>query len=120
MGAANALGSFPGEASEKALLVALGDGEVQVRWNAALSLAEHGRREGIQHLLEMTDRRNLVFFRGREVEELRERTLVSAVRALGRLGVRESLPRIEELARSDPNPRVQDAALRAARDLAPK
>ncbi|HET6204486.1 MAG TPA: HEAT repeat domain-containing protein [Planctomycetota bacterium] len=117
MGAANALGSLPGEESVAALLAGLRDGEVQVRWNAALALAAHGRREGVPHLLEMLERANLSFFTGPRVEDLREEAVVSAIRALARLRVAEAAPRIEALARSDPNPRVQNEALRAQREL---
>ncbi|HKB17319.1 MAG TPA: HEAT repeat domain-containing protein, partial [Planctomycetota bacterium] len=78
MGAANALGSLPGEEAAASLVAALRDSDVQVRWNAALSLAAVDRREGIPQLLEMLDRENLSFFTGPRAEDLREEAIVSA------------------------------------------
>jgi HEAT repeat protein len=117
MAAANALGSLPGEESVEALDAALADPELWVRRNAALSLSAHRRGErAVPHLLEMLDPSNLSFLRDPD-GELRRQALKSAIEALAGLGELSAVPLLEGLAKSDPDPRVQNAALKALEEL---
>jgi len=52
-----ALGALPGDAQIDTLRTALQDSTPDVRWNAAVALARHGRSEGAAVLHEMLDRR---------------------------------------------------------------
>src|SRR5712671_5617911 len=51
-----ALGALPGDTQIDTLRTALQDETADVRWNAAVALARHGRSEGVTVLLEMIDR----------------------------------------------------------------
>src|SRR5262249_11954005 len=51
-----ALGALPGDAQDETLRTALEDPVADVRWNAAVALARHGKLEGVPVLRQMLDR----------------------------------------------------------------
>ena len=51
-----ALGALPGDAQAVTLRTALQDSTADVRWNAAVGLARHGRSEGLPVIKQMMDR----------------------------------------------------------------
>src|SRR5205807_497319 len=51
-----ALGALPGDGQLLTLRTALQDPAADVRWNAAVALARHGRNEGVPVLQQMLDR----------------------------------------------------------------
>jgi HEAT repeat protein len=115
----HSLGRLPGEASVAALREALADEAWLVRCNASIALTFHGLDDGKEYLLELLEREKLRSLREGAFrrEEDQEKAVVEGVRALASIGAREAIPRLERLAEEDPNPRVQDAALRALEEL---
>ena len=110
--AAHLLGSLDRERSKSGLRAALSDPVDDVKWNAALSLAKLGDSAGID-ILEMMLDRNYLSGHEQMDETLKERTIKSAVYAIGTLqveGLKETLTALKD---SDPNMKVRQAAIDA-------
>lgn len=114
------LGALPGDAQVPALAVALGDSTPDVRWNAAVALARHGRREGVPVLRQMLDRAYLERTvtepadPTREIDRVSE-IMISGLRALAALGDPDGRPTVERLSREDRSLKVRQAAIEALR-----
>jgi len=117
-----ALGALPGETQSDTLQTALQDDQPDVRWNAAVALARHGKTEGIPVLREMLDRPFLEQTVKREAGQYEDEdpvaeVLISGVRAAAALndpGLRTS---IEALSRDDRSMKVRQAALEALQTM---
>ena len=112
-----ALGVLPDDDGHTTLRAALGDPVPDVRWNAAVALARHGDPRSAGVLARMIDRdrvAGLVAASETRVDPAGE-VMISGLRALAGLGspvVDEDLRSVvAALAESDPNVRVQNAAL---------
>ncbi len=117
-----ALGALPGETQLDTLDTALRDDAPDVRWNAAVALARHGRAEGVPVIREMLDRDFLEQTIAREPRQYDDEdpvaeVLISGVRAAAALGHDSLRPRVEALSRDDRNMRVRQAALEALRTM---
>ena len=113
-----ALGALPGDAQTETLQRALEDDAVDVRWNAAVGLARHGRREGVPVLRQMLDRAHVEQVVTREVREYAEQdpvsdVMISGVRAAAVLDDPSLRAAMAELGRSDKSLKVRQAALEA-------
>jgi HEAT repeat protein len=98
--AAQTLGYFGKYADEAALLEALGDGNAYVRQQAAVALGTLGRASSLDALIRATSD---------EVVSVR----VAAVDSLGLIGGERARKRLAEVARSDPDAAVVEAARRS-------
>jgi HEAT repeat protein len=115
--AAIGLQKHPGEETVAALRGALGDPELEVRANAAISLATLGDPSGGAVLIDLLDPELYAGEHGRHKERFARARLVTesrrqAVEALGRLHRPEDRGRIEALAAGDPDLTVREAAMR--------
>ncbi len=111
--AAYVLGQLGDPAAIPRLKVLSEDRVADVRWNAAIALAELGDSSGLPVLRSMIDREALA--RQAQISsDQAEAAMVNALKALTLLKDTGTLPAIEKLAKEDPNLRVRDAARRAA------
>ena len=94
------------------LQVALNDPAADVRWNAAMALAQMKDAAGAEILLELTDRSYLLQFGEISAEE-RDNVIVNAVKSLGMLKLEGARGHLASLSESDPSLTVRDAALEA-------
>jgi HEAT repeat protein len=113
--AAAALQAYPGEATRAALADLLGEGSVQLRLQAALSLAELGDPAGEAVLTEMCAVAPYEEERARHRERWTEAELISlsrrkALRALADIGRAPARERLEELASGDADPNIREIA----------
>lgn len=94
----------------------LDDAVVDVGWNAALSLANLGSDLGVPVLYQMLDR--TLTARIPDITPAQaEEAMISALRALATLEVREARDLIDRLAADDPSLRVRQAAIEALRAI---
>lgn len=115
-----ALGALPGGADGATLRTALKDMAPDVRWNAAVALARHGRSDGVPVLQQMLDRSFVESTVKRDVSQYGDQdpvadVMINGVRAAAALkdaGLRRS---IEALSQQDPSMKVRQAALDALR-----
>ena len=116
--AAGALQKVPGEATLEALRGLLDEASLELRGQAAISLASLGDASGAEVLRELVRRETYGSdelaqagkFQGeRSVHEAR----LEGVRGLGRLGLSEDRALLEGLAADDPDHAVREAAMRA-------
>ncbi len=121
--AIGALQSMPGEATLAALRGLLEDGDLELRGQAAVSLARLGDPAGAAVLRELID--PATYELDRKLDEARwaRAQEVSAARrtatlGLGGLGREEDRAFLRELAEEDADPEVREAALRALRAVA--
>jgi HEAT repeat protein len=117
-----ALGALPGETQLPTLETALTDAAPDVRWNAALAMARHGRSEGVPVIREMLDRPFLEQTVTRDARQYDDddpvaEVLISGVRAAAALGDSGLKAKIEELSRDDRSMKVRQAALEALRTM---
>ena len=117
--AAGILQRFPGPASVQALERLLADPSLELRGQAAISLAQLGEASGAHVLVEMLSKESYAKARAASPKKYaRERTVqdsrVAALQALARLGRPQDLPLLESLGQSDPDLAVREAALRAS------
>jgi HEAT repeat protein len=124
-----ALGGLPGDAQIATLRTALQDSAVDVRWNAAVALARHDRREGVDVLKQMLDRtyveqvlRNEAIKSERTFSQNDDRdpiadVMISGLRAAARLKDSSLRPSIEGLSQQDRSLRVRQAALEALKAI---
>jgi HEAT repeat protein len=115
--AAYVLGKIGDRRAIPRLTAMTADHVADVRWNAAIALAELHDGGGKEVLRSMLDRRALA----RQAETLRpsqvEEAMINAAKAEAVLGDEQARPILEELARGDESLRVRDAARRAAEAL---
>jgi len=116
--AAAALQGIPGETSRNALLGLLDDGSLELRGQAAISLARLGDPSGASVLRELLDAASYAaahaadprkFATERSVHDAR----LEAVRALARLDRAEDRDLLRELSKSEGDPAVREAAMLA-------
>jgi hypothetical protein len=113
-----ALGALPGDAQVVTLRTALQDSAPDVRWNAAVALARHDRRDGIPVIREMLDR---TFVEQKVTVEGRQHAdgdpvadvLISGLRAAAALKEESLRSSIETLSQQDRSVKVRQAALEA-------
>jgi len=113
-----ALGALPGETQIDTLRTALQDTTADVRWNAAVALARHGRSEGAAVLHEMVDRAYVEKTVKREVRQDEDQdpiadVMISGIRAGAAIKDPSIKPAIEKLSQQDRSMKVRQAALDA-------
>ena len=112
-----ALGALPLDAQAATLRNALDDTAPDVRWNAAVALARHGRSDGLPVLRQMLDReyveRNVTRTPDLDAElDPVAEVMVSGLQAVGALKTPDLHATVAELSRSDASLRVREMALR--------
>jgi hypothetical protein len=117
-----ALGALPGEAQITTLRTALQDSAADVRWNAAVALARHGRSEGVPVLKQMLDRSYVEQAVRREVNQAEDRdpvadVMISGLRAAASLKDASLRPSIEGLSQQDRSMKVRQAAIEALKAM---
>jgi HEAT repeat protein len=115
-----ALGALPGDTQVDTLRAALQDETPDVRWNAAVALARHGRSEGASVLHQMLDRAYVERTVKREVRQDSDQdpiadVMISGIRAGAALKDASLKPTIEALSQQDRSMRVRQAAFEALR-----
>ena len=113
-----ALGALPGDQQVTTLRTALQDPAADVRWNAAVALARHGRDEGVPVLRTMLDRHYVEQTVKREVRQDDDRdpvaeVMISGLRAAATLKADALREPIQNLSREDRSMKVRQAALEA-------
>ena len=113
-----ALGALPGELQADTLRAALNDSTVDVRWNAAVGLARHGRHDGISVLKQMLDRGYVEQVVRRQVRQDEDQdpiadVMISGLRAAATLKDDALRPEVTNLSQQDPSMKVRQAALEA-------
>ena len=119
-----ALGALPVDAQAATLRNALDDTVPDVRWNAAVALARHGRSDGMTVLRRMLDRdyveRNVSRMPDLDAQlDPVAEVIVSGLQAVGALGAPELRETVAELSRGDASLRVREMALRTLEFLDP-
>jgi HEAT repeat protein len=117
-----ALGALPGETQVDTLRTALEDSAADVRWNAAVALARHGRSEGVPVLRQMLDRSYVEQVVKREVDQSGDLdpiadVMISGLRAAAVLKDTTLRSSIEGLSQQDRSLRVRQAALEALKAI---
>jgi HEAT repeat protein len=113
-----ALGALPGDTQIDTLRTALQDSTPDVRWNAAVALARHGRNEGATVLHEMIDRAYVERTVKRDVRQDEDQdpiadVMISGIRAGAAIKDPLIKPAIETLSQHDRSMKVRQAALDA-------
>jgi len=117
-----ALGALPGEAQMSTLQAALEDPAPDVRWNAAVALARHGKADGLQVIRQMLDRPYVEGAVKRDVapnvdaDPVAE-VMISGVRAAAVLRDAGLKATLEGLSRDDRSLKVRQAAIEALKQL---
>ena len=110
--AVHALGVFRSEEATAALERALGDPTDDVRWNAAVALARHGRPVAVPVLEQMLDREQLARSEAVTPDQTEE-ILLEAIAGVAFLPDARLAARLAELGENDPSLRVRAAARRS-------
>jgi HEAT repeat protein len=113
-----ALGALPGDTQVDTLRTALQDETPDVRWNAAVALARHGRSEGASVLHQMLDRAYVERTVKREVRQDNDQdpiadVMISGIRAGAAIKDASLRPAIETLSQQDRSMKVRQAAFEA-------
>jgi len=113
-----ALGALPGDAQIGTLRTALQDSTPDVRWNAAIALARHGRSDGAPVLREMIDRAYVERTVKRDVRQDEDQdpiadVMISGIRAGAAIKDPSLKPEIETLSQQDRSMKVRQAAIEA-------
>ena len=113
-----ALGALPGDTQIDTLRTALKDSTPDVRWNAAVALARHGRSEGAAVLHQMLDRAYVERTVKRDVRQDEDLdpiadVMISGIRAGAAIKDAALKPAIETLSQQDRSMKVRQAALEA-------
>ena len=113
-----ALGALPGDAQVDTLRTALQDAVADVRWNAAVALARHGRHEGVATLKQMLDRQYVEQTVKRDVrqdsdEDPVAEVMISGLRAAAALKDDALRPAVANLSQQDKSLKVRQAAIEA-------
>ena len=112
--AAYVLGALDDPDAVGPLEVALNDSSVQVRGNAAVSLARLGSDAGVAELLRMIDRDYLVSTGELDLQQQQD-AMIAAIRAFAMIGTDNARGELTDVHDNDPDLRVREAA-RAALD----
>jgi HEAT repeat protein len=117
-----ALGALPGEDQVPTLQSALVDEAADVRWNAAIALARHGRHDGAGVIRQMLDRQYVEQTVRREVRQDTDQdpiadVMISGLRAAAALKDETLRPSIEKLSEGDRSMKVRQAALETLKAL---
>lgn len=117
-----ALGALPGDAQVMTLRAALQDSAADVRWNAAVALARHGSREGVQVIRQMLDRQSVEQVVKRDVRQDADQdpiadVMISGLRAAAALKDETLRAPIANLSRQDRSMKVRQAALEALKAM---
>ena len=117
-----ALGALPGDSQLGTLKTALQDTAPDVRWNAALALARHGRLEAVPVLGQMLDRAFVEKTVTRDVRQDEDRdpvadVMISGLRGAAALKADALRASIQNLSRADRSLRVRQAALEALKEM---
>jgi HEAT repeat protein len=117
-----ALGALPGDEQILTLRTALQDSAVDVRWNAAVALARHGRHEGVAVLGQMLDRSYLEQTIKRDVRQDGDQdpiadVMISGLRAAAALKDETLKPSVASLSQQDRSMRVRQAAIDALKAM---
>jgi HEAT repeat protein len=113
-----ALGALPGDTQLVTLRTALEDSTVDVRWNAAIALARHGRSDGVPVLRQMLDRAYVERVVKRTVREDLDQdpiadVMISSLRAVASLKDPTLKGSVATLSQQDRSLKVRQAALEA-------
>ena len=113
-----ALGALPGDTQIDTLRTALQDSTPDVRWNAAVALARHGRGEGVTVIQQMLDRTYVERTVKRDVRQDDDQdpiadVMISGIRAGAALKEGSLKPAIETLSQRDRSMKVRQAAFEA-------
>ena len=113
-----ALGALPGDTQVDTLRTALQDTTPDVRWNAAVALARHGRSEGATVIHEMIDRAYVEKTVKRDVRQDEDQdpiadVMISGIRAGAAIKDPSLKPAIQTLSQQDRSMKVRQAALEA-------
>jgi hypothetical protein len=113
-----ALGALPGDRQIDTLRTALQDSTADVRWNAAVALARHGRSEGAAVLQQMLDRAYVERAVKRDVRQDEDQdpiadVMISGIRAGAAIKDASLKPAIETLSQQDRSMKVRQAAIAA-------
>jgi len=103
------LGMTPTGTGKEDLVKALRDPVEEVRWNAALALGRKGDASGKEILVQLLDRSYLAKFPSMEEGE-KTSTMLNAMRALKYLKIMGLNDKLQDLASSDPDARIREAA----------
>ena len=119
------LGAIPAGSHSSVLETALADVANDVRWNAAVALARHGRAEGVSVIREMLDREHLTQSVEGNVQADVDTdpvggVMISGLQAVAVLQESSLRGRVEEISLSDRSMRVRQAALDALKVLGDK
>jgi HEAT repeat protein len=117
-----ALGALPGDGQLETLRTALQDAEPDVRWNAAVALARHGRREGAGVIRQMLDRSYVEQTVKRDVRQDGDvdpiaEVMISGLRAAASLKDGTLREPIAALSQQDRSMKVRQAALEALKAI---
>ena len=113
-----ALGALPGGAQLATLRTALEDAAPDVRWNAAVALARHGRHEGVPVLRQMLDRAYVEQVVKRDVRQDDDQdpiadVMISGLRAAATLKDEALKAPVTVLSQQDRSMKVRQAAIEA-------
>lgn len=117
-----ALGALPGDGQIDVLRTALQDSTADVRWNAAVALARHGRREGETVVRQMLDRPYVEHAVTREVRQDADQdpvadVMISGLRAAAVLKDEGLKPTVTALSQQDKSMKVREAAIEALKQI---
>ncbi len=113
-----ALGALPGDAQLDTLRTALQDAAADVRWNAAVALARHGRHDGVAVVQQMLDRPYVEQTVKRDVRVDEDQdpiadVMISGLRAAAILKDDTLKTSVRTLSEHDKSMKVREAALEA-------
>jgi HEAT repeat protein len=114
--AAFVLSAIKDPAANRDLQVSLNDGNDEVRWYAAIALAQTGDPSGVEVLTRLIDRGYLEQLQGFAPEQ-KSQLLINAVKCLGLLKFEPAKDRILALSQGDPDLAVRDASLEALKNF---
>ena len=110
--AAYVLGALKDPRAIHALKIALNDSSEDVRWNAAMALAQLNDASGSELLTKLLDRNYVDKLEGMTPEQ-KSQLVINAVKCLGLLKFQPAKDKIFMLSQSDPDLAVRDASLEA-------
>ena len=110
--AAYVLGALKDPRAIHALKIALNDSSEDVRWNAAMALAQLNDASGSELLTKLLDRNYVNKLEGMTPEQ-KSQLVINAVKCLGLLKFQPAKDKIFMLSQSDPDLAVRDASLEA-------